>query len=119
MINHCTVCTKDFKATYDFYKELLGWEEIFHVNLPNMGEIVFLGDGYTKFEIAESKDMKNTANVESMAISLEIPNLDEKIAFLRSKGIESTPVIQMGPKERLIFFHDLNGARLQLLEKKD
>ena len=44
--------------------------------------------------------------------------LDDKIEMLKSKGIEVSPVISPNPHTRFIFFVDLNGIKIQLVENK-
>ncbi len=117
MICHVTVQTEDLKSSIEFYDWLLELPVAQQFEIPN-GEIVFLGKEETKFEIIYNKDYKKQGNAQGVTIGFLVDCLDDKIEMLKSKGIEVSPVISPNPHTRFIFFVDLNGIKIQLVENK-
>lgn len=117
MICHVTVQTEDLKSSIEFYDWLLELPVAQQFEIPN-GEIAFLGKEETKFEIIYNKDYKKKGNAQGVTIGFLVDCLDDKIEMLKSKGIEVSPVISPNPHTRFIFFVDLNGIKIQLVENK-
>lgn len=117
MICHVTVQTEDLQGTIDFYNWLLDLPVVQRFEVPN-GEIAFLGEEETKFEIIYTKDYKKQGNAEGITVGFAVKSLEEKIELLKSKDIEVTPIIAPNPHARFVFFVDLNGIKIQLFEAK-
>ncbi len=117
MICHVTVQTENLQGTIDFYNELLNLPVVQRFEIPN-GEIAFLGEEETKFEIVYSKDYKSVGRAEGITVGFEVNSLEEKMEMLKSKGIAVSPVISPNPHARFCFFTDLNGIKIQLFEAK-
>ena len=114
MIAHVTVRTSKLKETLEFYNWLLGLTVAYKFDVPS-GEILFLGENETKFELIEdSKAEKINAN--GITIGFLVDNLDEKIAMLDEKSIPHSEIISPEPNIRFAFFNDLNGCEIQLFE---
>lgn len=117
MICHVTVQTEDLNSSIEFYDWLLGMTVAHRFEIPN-GEIAFLGKEETKFEIIYNKDYKKQGDSKGVTIGFKVDCLEEKIEMLKGKGIEVSPVISPNPHTRFIFFVDLNGIKIQLVENK-
>ena len=116
MIAHVTVRTAKINESVDFYQWLLGLPISRKINTPT-GEIVFLGENETKFELIEDNDAEKI-NTTGLTIGFTVDNLDEKIAMLDGKQIKHGPIISPGPNVRFMYFSDLNGCQIQLFEEK-
>lgn len=114
MIAHVTVRTAKLKETVNFYQWLLALPISSEINTP-AGEIVFLGENETKFELIEDSKAEKI-NAAGITIGFTVDNLDEKIAMLDGNQIKHSPIISPGPNVRFVFFSDLNGCRIQLFE---
>lgn len=115
MICHVTVQTEDLQGTIDFYNWLLGLPVVQRFNIPD-GEIAFLGEEETKFEIIFNKDYKRKGNAEGITVGFVVEGLQEKVHMLTSRGIKVSPIISPNPHARFAFFEDLNGIKIQLFE---
>ena len=116
MIAHVTVRTTKLNDTVDFYQWLLGLPISRKISQPT-GEIVFLGENETKFELIEDSKAE-IINATGFTIGLTVDNLDEKIAMLDGKQTKHSPIISPGPNVRFVYFSDLNGCQIQLFEEK-
>ena len=114
MICHITVRTAKLDETVEFYQWLLGLPIASELKTPG-GRIVFLDDHETKFEILESKDA-GPVNAEGLSVGFLVDSLEDKIAMLDSRNIAHSEVLSPGPGTRFLFFTDLNGCAIQLVE---
>lgn len=117
MICHVTVQTENFQETIEFYGWLLNLPVVQRFSTLN-GDIAFLGEEETKFEIIYTKDYKRKGNSEGITVGFEVDSLEDKIKMLKSKGIATSPIISPNPHARFCFFTDLNGIKIQLFEGK-
>jgi len=116
MIAHVTVRTAKLKETLGFYQWLLGLTIAYKFDVPS-GEILFLGEHETKFELIEDSAAE-PIQAKGLTIGFIVDNLDEKIAMLDEKSIQHSDVISPEPNIRFAFFNDLNGCEIQLFERK-
>ena len=116
MIAHVTVRTAKLKETLDFYHWLLGLTVAYKFDIPT-GEILFLGENETKFELIEDPQAEKI-NAKGLTIGFLVDDLDKKIAMLDEKLIGHSPIISPEPNIRFAFFKDLNGCEIQLFEQK-
>jgi len=115
MICHITVHTSKATETVDFYQWLLGLPIEMKIPTPN-GDIIFMGDNETKFEIIPDSSAEKV-DTKSICIGFSVNNLDEKIAMLEQRGIEHSSIISPMPTTKFVFFTDLNGCEVQLCEE--
>ena len=116
MIAHVTVRTSKLKETLEFYQWLLGLPVSWKLNTPT-GEIIFLGENETKFELIEDTSA-DKINAKGLTIGFATDDLDEKIAMLDGKEIPHSEILSPIPNVRFAFFNDLNGCEIQLYEKR-
>jgi hypothetical protein len=64
--------------------------------------------------IGDEKAEKISAN--GLTVGFAVEDLDEKIAMLDSRRVPHSGVISPVPDVRFVFFTDLNGCGIQLLE---
>jgi len=115
MICHVTVHTAKLNETVDFYQWLLGLPVSRKLKTPT-GDIIFLGENETKFELIE--DYKaDKINAKGLTIGFMTDSLDEKISMLDSRKIPHSEILSPVPTIRFVFFSDLNGFEIQLCEE--
>ena len=116
MIAHVTVHTAKLKETLEFYQWLLNLPVSMKIKTPG-GEIVFLGENETKFELIEDSKAEKI-NAKCLTIGFAVDNLEEKLALLDERQIQHSDIISPAPNVRFAFFNDLNGCAIQLFEAK-
>ena len=116
MIAHVTVRTGKLQETLEFYQWLLGLPISMKLDTPT-GEIIFLGENETKFELIEDNSA-GKINAKGLTIGFLVDDLDKKIAMLDSKGIPHSEILSPIPNLRFAFFFDMNGCEIQLYEEK-
>ena len=114
MIAHVTVRTGKLKETLEFYQWLLGLSVSRKLNTPT-GKIIFLGENETKLELIEDNSAEKI-NAIGLTIGFAVDNLDEKIAMLDGEQIPHSKILSPIPNVRFIFFNDLNGCEIQLID---
>ena len=115
MICHVTVRTAKLNETVDFYQWLLGLPISRKLKTP-FGDIIFLGENETKFELIED-NKADRINAKGLTIGFMTDSLDEKIRMLDSRQIPHSEILSPGPNIRFIFFTDLNGCEIQICEE--
>ena len=116
MICHVTVRTPKLAETVEFYQWLLALPVARRLRTPE-GEIVFLGENETTFELIE--DLKaEPVNARALTVGFAVEDLGEKLALLDGKKIPHSPMLSPSPDARFAFFTDLNGCGIQLFEAK-
>jgi len=114
MICHVTVRTPRLNETVEFYQWLLELPISRKLNTPT-GEIVFLGEEETKFEIIQD-DRAEKVEAKALTVGFAVKILEDKLAMLDSKNITHSQVLSPQPKTRFAYFTDLNGCVIQLFE---
>jgi lactoylglutathione lyase len=117
MICHVTVMTENLQESIDFYDWLLNLPVVRKFETPE-GNIAFLGEEETKFELIESKGYKRSGTAEGITVGFAVQSLEDKIEMLKSKNIPTSPVISPNPHVHFCFFTDMNGIKIQLMESK-
>ena len=111
-----TIYVKDMDESLDFYQNIVG------LSLQNRfpagpSEISFLGDGETKVELICKKGYDSIDLGKDISMGFSVDSVDEKIAFIKEKGLEihSGP-FQPNPKTKFFFVLDPNGMKIQFAE---
>jgi len=92
MICHVTVRTPKLSETVDFYNWLLGMTVARRLTPPT-GEIVFMGEAETKFEIIQD-DKAEVINAKGLTVGFTVESLEEKLAMLDGRRIPHSPVFR-------------------------
>jgi len=116
MICHVTVHTAKLKETLEFYQWLLDLPVAKTLKTPR-GDILFLGENETKFELIEDTGA-GSVEVKNLTVGFSVEDLGAKLAMLDGKGIPHSEVISPSPNTRFAYFTDLNGCKIQLFEEK-
>jgi catechol 2,3-dioxygenase-like lactoylglutathione lyase family enzyme len=112
-MNHFTILTDDGRTTVDFYRDLLGLTEGPRPPLAFPGAWLYAG-GTAILHIVggRPRDELKAGVIDHMAFSAT--GLSDTLALLASRNIEHTCRRLPGAGTWQLFFHDPNGARVEL-----
>ncbi|MEO9136380.1 MAG: VOC family protein [Casimicrobiaceae bacterium] len=112
-MNHFTILTDDVPATVSFYRELLGLTAGARPPLQFPGAWLYAGAMPILHVVGgRSADELKAGVIDHMAFSAT--ELSDTLALLTSRGIEHICRRQAGSGTWQVFFHDRNGARVEL-----
>lgn len=112
-----TLNVKDLQESLDFYENIVGLKVDRRLDMGPNNAIVFLGQGETKLELIYDSENKDIEIGKNISIGFEVESVDEKIEFIKDKGIE----IYSGPfspasTTKFFFVLDPNGLKVQFVE---
>ena len=114
-----TLTVKNMEESLKFYQEIVGLELESRFQAGPGLEIAFLGKGETKVELKSSEHPTEVNVGKDICLGFSTDCLDEKMEFVKSKGIEihSGP-FQPSPTIRFFYVLDPNGLKIQFVEQK-
>lgn len=119
-IDHVELIPSNFEKTVSFYTDILGFQvkERHAIDAPPLRGIIYLTLGDTMVEFLDV-DMPDAApsnpwTVGYNAIAIEVEDMDQAVAYLKSKGVEMAwgPVNIGGPIRAEI--RDPDGRTIEL-----
>ena len=122
LTHHIAIICSNYEKSMDFYVNKLGFSIIREVNRPQQNDmLIMLQQGQTVLELFIRADAPQRVNhPEAMGLrhlAFHVENMDEAVAWLNERGIETEPVredkINGG---RFTFFNDPDGLPLELHE---
>ena len=122
LTHHIAIICSDREKALDFYMNKLGFTMIRAVERPQQNDIlIMLQSGATVLELFIKTDApQRVNNPEALGLrhlAFHVENMDEAVAWLNNRGVETEPVrndtINGG---RFTFFHDPDGLPLELHE---
>jgi len=110
-----TLHVKSLKESLHFYNKVLGFKVLQSLNpKPNLNLVFLDGEG-VHLELIENTDIPQPVYGSNVSFALELGNLEERLAQLRSEGInEIEGPVRMGPDYLFAFIKDPNGFKIQL-----
>lgn len=112
-VQYSTLIVKDLKESVTFYRDVLGFSEDYHVDLPNGAAITIMkSTGGAYVELIESSQYE----VGLYSIGTDVDDLDETITHLEKCGYQTTGPIIPTTVGRQTFVLDPNGVRICLIE---
>ena len=112
-MNHFTILTDDVRTTVEFYRDLLALTEGPRPPLAFPGAWLYAGDAAILHVVGgRDRDELKPGVIDHMAFSAT--DLSETLALLASRNIEHTCRRLPGAGTWQVFFHDPNGARVEL-----
>ena len=120
--HHIAIICSDREKALDFYGNKLGFEVIRLVERPQQNDIlVMMKSGDVVLELFIKPDApQRVNNPEAMGLrhlAFYVENMDEAVAWLNSRGVETEPVRQDAINGgRYTFFKDPDGLPLELHE---
>ncbi|KLU65783.1 glyoxalase-like domain protein [Desulfosporosinus acididurans] len=114
----CTIAVQNMEESLKFYQEIVELSISRRFTVEPGVEISFLGDGETKVELicGPSYKVKND-NIEGISLGFEVKAVDEKIKFIKEKGLEvDSGPFQPNPNIKFFYVKDPNGVSIQFVE---
>lgn len=112
-VQYSTMIVKNLKESVKFYRDVLGFKEGYHVDIPDGGAITIMNseDG-ASIELIENKKFE----VGLYSVGTDVDDLDDTIRHLKDKGFETTGPVVPTSVGRMTFVLDPNGVRICLIE---
>lgn len=110
-VMYTTMIVRSLAESVAFYRDVLGFREGYHVDLPGGGITIMKSEGGACVELIESPQFP----VGLYSVGTDVDDLDEAVSQLREKGYETTPVTKT-TVGRMAFVQDPNGVRICLIE---
>lgn len=112
-VQYSTMIVKNLEESINFYRDVLGFKEGYHVDSPDGGTITIM-----KSENGASIELIENTNFEVglYSVGTDVDNLDETIKYLKEKGYETTGPVIPTTVGRMTFVMDPNGVRICLIE---
>jgi len=112
-INHFTILTDDVPGTVRFYQDVLGLTEGWRPNLGFAGAWLY-SNGTPVLHIVggKSREQLQPGVIDHMAFSAT--GLADALATLTARGVQHVYRQQPESGTWQVFFHDPNGARVEL-----
>ena len=114
-VHYCTMIVKDLEESVSFYKDVLGFEEGYHVDLPFGGITIMNSPQGANVELIQAPQFE----VGLYSVGTDVDDLDEVIDHLRLKGYEIDGQITPTSVGRMAFVRDPNGVRVCLIEHSE
>ena len=120
--HHVAIICTNYEKSMDCYVNKLGFSLIREVDRPQQQDmLIMLQSGQTVLELFIKADApKRVDNPEALGLrhlAFHVDNVDEAVAWLNSRGVETEPIrndtINGG---RFTFFKDPDGLPLELHE---
>lgn len=113
----CTITVHNMEESLKFYQEIVGLTIHRRLSAGPSGEIVFLGDGETKLELVDHGSNESVNIGNDISLGFEVSSANEKIQFLKEKGLElESGPFEPNPHVKFFFVKDPNGVRIQFVE---
>lgn len=114
-----TISVKDLDASQNFYQEIVGLPLNARFAAGPETEIAFLGGEGTTVELICNKGVEAAAIDKGISLGFSVPSLEEKIVFLKERGITlESEILSPNPNMRFFFIQGPDGLRIQFVEQK-
>lgn len=116
-VQYSTLIVSDLARSVSFYRDVLGFSEGYHVDLPGgLGAITIMESPEGAcVELIESSKFE----VGMYSIGTDVDNLDEVLASLEQRGCAAIGPIVKTTVGRQAFIQDPDGVRICLIEHSD
>ena len=112
-MNHFTILTDDVPGTVEFYRRLLGLTDGPRPDLGFPGAWMYAGDDAILHIVGgKPREALRAGVIDHMAFTAQ--GLPDTLATLTAYNIEHVCRQQVGTGFWQVFFHDPNGARVEL-----
>ena len=111
-VQYSTLIVKNLQESVAFYRDTLGFEEGYHVDLPNGAAITIMNSSGASVELIEGKQF----DVGLYSIGTDVEDLDETLKVLKAHGCDPISPIVPTTVGRQVFILDPNGVRICLIE---
>lgn len=112
-VQYSTVIVKSLEESVRFYRDVLGFREGYHVELPVGGAITIMeSEGGACVELIENPAFETGL----YSIGTDVDDLDEAVEVLKNNGYDTTGPAVPTTVGRMTFVKDPNGVRICLIE---
>ena len=111
-VQYTTMIVKSLEESVDFYHNVLGFEQAYHVDFPVGGITIMQSPDGACVELIEATQFP----VGLYSVGTDVDNLDETLAVLERKGCLPLGEIATTTVGRQTFIQDPNGVRICLIE---
>lgn len=111
-VQYTTMIVKSLAESVAFYRDILGFQEGYHVDFPVGGITIMNSPDGASVELIEAPQFP----VGLYSVGTDVDNLNETIAHLKSNGYEIEGEIAATTVGRQAFVRDPNGVRICLIE---
>jgi len=112
-VKYTTLIVSDLDASVAFYRDKLGFEEGYHMELGDNGRITIMNSpGGASVELIENSRFP----IGMYSIGTDVKNLDKVMAGLREKGVEIIGAPIETTVGRQVFIKDPDGVNICLIE---
>ncbi|MBA7696365.1 hypothetical protein ES703_105012 [subsurface metagenome] len=122
-IDHVEIVPGDFEKSLNFYTEILGFEIQMRlkVDRPPLEELIFIKLGETSIEMFLVQNPAPASTEEWQVgcrkIAIEVEDMAQAIAHLKSKGVEIVGDIAAAETPRRAIIKDPDGLSIELLQR--
>ncbi len=111
-VQYSTLIVRSLAESVTFYRDVLGFKEGYHVDLPNGAAITIMNSEGASVELIEGKQFETGF----YSIGTDVDDLDKTLEELKEHGCNAiTPIIPT-TVGRQAFILDPNGVRICLIE---
>ncbi|MFR9062069.1 VOC family protein [Eubacterium callanderi] len=114
-VQYSTMIVKSLEESVKFYRDVLGFKERYHVDLPNGGCITIMESEGASVELIENTNF----SVGLYSIGTDVDDIDEMIRHLEKNGYQTTGPVIPTTVGKQTFVLDPNGVRICLIEHTD
>ena len=114
-VQYSTMIVKSLEESVKFYRDVLGFKEGYHVDLPNGGCITIMESEGARVELIENTNFP----VGLYSIGTDVDDIDETIRHLEKNGYQTTGPVIPTTVGKQTFVLDPNGVRICLIEHTD
>lgn len=114
-VQYSTMIVKSLEESVKFYRDVLGFKERYHVDLPNGGCITIMESEGASVELIENTNFP----VGLYSIGTDVDDIDEMIRHLEKNGYQTTGPVIPTTVGKQTFVLDPNGVRICLIEHTD
>lgn len=113
-INHISLVVRDVEVTKRFYRDLLGFTEIWRPNFPFEGAWLFAGN--MVLHLIKGTPPEPSPKIDSRFdhVAFHVNDCDVAEACLKEYGVEYLRKAQSSTGLTQIFFHDPDGHQIEL-----
>jgi len=117
-MNHFTLLTKDVAATEEFYGDLLGLKAGYRPPISRPGVWLYAGEDPV-LHVIDPVQMPNQAHGVLDHMAFTATGLKDVVSKLQRRGMKYDLRQQGETGAWQLFFHDINGAKVELDFRKE
>lgn len=111
-VQYTTMIVKNLNESVIFYRDVLGFKEGYHVEVPGGAITIMESDGGASVELIENTNFP----VGLYSVGTDVDDLDEIIFHLKANGYDILGPVIPTSVGRMTFVQDPNGVRICLIE---